>query len=40
MKQPSTDQTVTEIETENLYEINHADLSQISSAKEIESKKI
>ncbi|CAD8102400.1 unnamed protein product [Paramecium primaurelia] len=34
MKQPSNDQTITEIETENLYEINHADLSQISQVKE------
>ncbi|CAD8107093.1 unnamed protein product [Paramecium sonneborni] len=34
MKPQSTDQTVTEIETENLYEINHADLSQISQTKE------
>ncbi|CAD8196699.1 unnamed protein product [Paramecium pentaurelia] len=34
MKQPSNDQTITEIETENLYEVNHADLSQISQVKE------
>ncbi|CAD8203993.1 unnamed protein product [Paramecium octaurelia] len=34
MKQPSNDQTITEIETDNLYEVNHADLSQISQVKE------
>ncbi|CAD8114998.1 unnamed protein product [Paramecium sonneborni] len=34
MKQPSNDQTITEIETENQYEVNHADLSQISQVKE------
>ncbi|CAD8118711.1 unnamed protein product [Paramecium sonneborni] len=34
MKQPSNDQTITEIETENLYEVNHADLSQISQVKD------
>ncbi|CAD8100590.1 unnamed protein product [Paramecium sonneborni] len=34
MKPQSTDQTITEIETENIYEINHADLSQISQTKE------
>ncbi|CAK87188.1 unnamed protein product (macronuclear) [Paramecium tetraurelia] len=34
MKPQSNDQTLTEVETENLYEINHADLSQISQTKE------
>ncbi|CAD8185491.1 unnamed protein product [Paramecium pentaurelia] len=34
LKPQSNDQTITEMETENLYEINHADLSQISQTKE------